>query len=132
VKKNSRYFLLNPILKRISKRKFYYAGIYLGKVKNKKFFPSFNLIMMLAESKANRIVVEKKSAWLFICGRDIFQKGIISTCGSYEKGNHVLVMNEYGDCLGFGRIVSSLNRNMKREVAVKNVSDIGDFLRREK
>ena len=88
--------------------------------------------MMLAESKANRIVVEKKSAWLFICGRDIFQKGIISACGSYEKGNHVLVMNEYGDCLGFGRIVSSLNRSMKREVAVKNVSDIGDFLRREK
>jgi ribosome biogenesis protein Nip4 len=52
--------------------------------------------------------------------------------GSRRKGDHVLVLNEFGDCLGFGRIVTSLVGAAKKgEVAVKNVSDLGDFLRRE-
>jgi len=34
--------------------------------------------------------------------------------------------------LGFGRILCSLEAEAKKtEVAVKNISDIGDFLRRE-
>ena len=132
VKKTGRYFLLNKTLMKIARKNFYYAGTYLGKVKNRKFFPSFELLTMLSEVDANRIVVEKKSAWLFICGRDIFQKGILAVHGSRKKGDHTLVMNEFGECIGFGRIVRNLNTVAKKsEVAVRNISDIGDFLRRE-
>ena len=132
VKKAGRYFLLSKALLKIAKKNFYYSGNYLGKVKNGKFFPSFNLLMMLAQGEANKIVVEKKSAWLFICGKDIFRKGIISVYGSNKKGNHALVLNEYEECLGFGRIVRSLTGSSENEVVVKNISDIGDFLRRER
>lgn len=132
VKKAGRYFLLSKALMKIAKKNFYYSGNYLGKVKNGKFFPSFNLLMMLAQGEANKIVVEKKSAWLFICGKDIFRKGIISVYGSHKKGNHALVLNEYRECLGFGRIVRSLTGSSENEVVVKNISDIGDFLRRER
>jgi ribosome biogenesis protein Nip4 len=131
VQKSGRYFLLNANLQRIIRKDFYYAGTYLGKVKNGKFFPSFNLLMMLAKGEANKIVVDKKAAWLFICGRDIFRKGILAVRGSRKKGDHTLVLNEYGECLGFGKIISSLDKAAATEVAVKNVSDIGDFLRRE-
>ena len=62
---------------------------------------------------------------------DIFRKGIIAVYGSEKKGDHALVLNEFGECLGFGRIIRSLDEAQKNEVAVKNVSDIGDFLRRE-
>jgi ribosome biogenesis protein Nip4 len=86
---------------------------------------------MLEKRGANKIVVENKTAWLFICGRDVFRKGIISVHGSKRKGDHVLVLNQFGDCLGFGRIVCSLGGAQNNEVAVRNVSDIGDFLRRE-
>jgi ribosome biogenesis protein Nip4 len=132
VNKTGRYFLLNKALLSVTRKDFYYAGMYLGKVKNGKFFPSFNLLTMLAEGKANKIVVEKKAAWLFICGRDVFRTGILTVYGSRRKGDHALVLNEFGECLGFGRIVRSLvGAAEKGEVAVKNISDIGDFLRRE-
>jgi ribosome biogenesis protein Nip4 len=132
VNKAGRYFLLNKALLGVSRKDFYYAGTYLGKVKNGKFFPSFNLLAMLAEGEANKVVVEKKAAWLFTCGRDVFRTGIVAVRGSRRKGDHVLVLNEFGECLGFGRIVGSLDGAVKKgEVAVKNVSDVGDFLRRE-
>ena len=132
LEKGGRYFLVNKDLLKIARKDFYYAGIYLGKVKNGKFFPSFNLLTMLARGESNQIVVEKKAAWLFICGRDIFQKSILAVRGSRKKGNHTLVLNEFGECLGFGRIVYSLDGATKKsEVAVKNISDVGDFLRRE-
>jgi ribosome biogenesis protein Nip4 len=131
VNKAGRYFLLNEALLKVTCQDFYYAGTYLGKVKNGKFFPSFNLLTMLAKGEANKIVVEKKAAWLFICGRDIFRKGIVAVYGSRKKGAHALVLNEFGECLGFGRVVGSLDGAKKSEVAVKNISDVGDFLRRE-
>jgi ribosome biogenesis protein Nip4 len=131
VEKGGRYFLLNEALLKIARKDFYYAGVYLGKVKNGKFFPSFNLLTMLAKVEANKIVVEKKAAWLFICGRDVFRKGILAVRGSRKKGDHTLVLNEFGECLGFGRIVHSLDGAAKSEVAVRNISDVGDFLRRE-
>jgi ribosome biogenesis protein Nip4 len=131
VNRAGRIFLLNEALLGVSRKDFYYAGTYLGKVKNGKFFPSFNLLKMLAEGKANKIVVDKKAAWLFICGRDVFGTGVVDVHGSRRKGDHALVLNEFGECLGFGRILSGLGAAEKGEVAVKNISDIGDFLRRE-
>ena len=131
VEKTGRYFLLNESLLRIARKDFYYAGIYLGKIKKGKFFPSFNLLTMLAKGEANKIVVDKKAAWLFICGRDIFSQGILAVRGSQKKGDHALVLNEFGECLGFGRMINRLDRAAANEVVIKNISDVGDFLRRE-
>jgi ribosome biogenesis protein Nip4 len=131
VKRQNRYFLLNENLKKLIAKDFFYAGTYLGKSKNGKFFPSFSLLRMIAEKKGNKVIVDKKTEWLFICGRDIFKQGIIEVVGSRRKGDHTLILNQYGECLGFGVIFSSLDKEKVR-VAVKNISDIGDFLRREK
>jgi ribosome biogenesis protein Nip4 len=131
VRKENRYFLMNESLKKLIMKDFFYVGTYLGKTKNGKFFPSFNLLSMIAEKKANKIIVDKKTAWLFICGRDIFKQGIIKVMGSKRKGDYALILNQHGECLGFGKILRSLDEE-KEGVAVKNISDIGDFLRREK
>ena len=132
VEKSGRYFLLSEGLLKVARKDFYYAGTYLGKVKNGKFFPSFNLLATLAKGEANKILIKKKAAWLFICGRDIFREGILEVRSSLRKGDHTLVLNEFGECLGFGKIMSSLEETTgKNKVAVRNVSDIGDFLRRE-
>jgi ribosome biogenesis protein Nip4 len=132
VEKAGRYFLLNQKLQGLVRRDFYYAGVYLGKVKNRVFFPSFNLLAMFAKGRANKIVVDRKAAWLFICGRDVFRRGVLTMQGSRRKGDYVLVMNDFGECLGFGKILCSLDADVQgAEVAVKNVSDVGDFLRRE-
>jgi len=130
VKQHDRYFLLNEDVKKMVRRDFYYAGTYLGKSKGPKFFPSFDLLDLISQSKSNKIIVDNKTAWLFVCGRDIFRKGILSVEGATRKGAHTLVLNEYKECLGFGRIVRSLE-DVKEGLAVKHVSDVGDFLRRE-
>jgi len=132
VEKQNRYFLLDKKLKELIWNNFFYGGIYLGKTKNGKFFPSFMLLSMIAtKKKANKITVDEKTAWLFICGRDVFRKGVTKVMGSMKKGDYTLVLNEHGECLGFGKILRTLDKE-KGEVAVKNISDIGDFLRREK
>ena len=61
----------------------------------------------------------------------MFHRGITETKGSRKKGSYTLVLNERGECLGFGKIVRDLAEETAG-VAVKNISDIGDFLRRER
>jgi ribosome biogenesis protein Nip4 len=133
VQQDGRYFLLNSAVKPFVKGDFFYAGTFLGKVKDNKFFPSFILLSILAKEQANRIVVDRKAGWLFICGRDIFKKGIMRTYGKVGRNSHVLVLNEFGECLGFGRVMAGIDQGAEKNVvAVANVADLGDFLRRER
>jgi ribosome biogenesis protein Nip4 len=132
VRSRNRYYLLSKRLKQQAPKGFFYAGTYLGAVKGNSFFPSFLLLDMIAQKKSNKIVVDKKAAWLFICGRDIFKRGIIKEKNP-KKGDHVLILNEYNECLGFGKMAINLRAEIDlNKVAVKNILDIGDFLRREK
>ena len=102
----------------------------MGKLKKGIFFPSFNLLKMLANVANNKIVVNPKAAWLFICGRDILKDGLVRIYGSQRRGKYTLILNKYGECLGFGRIVGSFD-GTGNAVLVKNVLDLGDFLRRK-
>jgi len=130
VKKENRYFLISESLKKAVTKDFFYAGAYLGKVKNGKFFPSFILSKMIATGKANKVIVDKKTEWLFVCGRDVFKRGIVKVIGSKKRGDYTLIINQRGECIGFGKILCNLDEE-KGKVAVKNIADIGDFLRRE-
>jgi ribosome biogenesis protein Nip4 len=132
VKKSNRYFLLNKNLKGLIAKNFFYAGVYLGKTRDRTFFPSFNLLAMIAQSDANKTTVDSRTEWLFICGRDIFRKGITGMSKSRKKGDYTLILNAHGDCLGFGKISRSIDRAGRNQVVVENIADIGDFLRREK
>jgi ribosome biogenesis protein Nip4 len=131
--KKGRFFLLNKKIRLISQKDFFYSGVYLGKVEKGKFSPSLNLLSIVSKNKANKVVIDKRAAWLFICGRDIFRKSILGVEGSTKKGNRTLILNNFGDSLGFGKIILDLDRKSKKnEVVIKNILDIGDFLRREK
>ena len=133
VKKQNRFFLINKTLRFQILKDFFYVGAYLGKVKDGIFFPSFILLAMMAETKANKTMVDKKTAWLFICGRDVFKRGIIQMTGSKSKGDYTLVLNQNNECLGFGKILRNINEEKdKSKVIVINISNLGDFLKREK
>jgi len=133
IEKNGRFYLVNECLKPLIRHDFFYVGVFLGKAKEGKFFPSFNLLSMLAKEGGNRVILDRKSAWLFICGRDVLAKSILRIHGSAKKNTNTLVLNEFGECLGFGRIVGKLSGDGESdELAVRNVSDVGDFLRRER
>jgi len=126
---DDKYFLLPSQLVEYAKRKkFFYAGLYLGKSKGKKFFPSINLLNLIKDRTKNKIWIDKKTEWLFVCGRDIFASGIRRT--SLTTGSPIaLVLNQNNEVLGFGKMGEDLK---EKGVVVKNILDIGDFLRREK
>jgi ribosome biogenesis protein Nip4 len=130
VKRGNKYFLLNEELRTTRPGDFFYAGSFLGENRNREFMPGFELLRLIAEKRANKIVVDRKTEWLFICGRDIFRRGITEVIGSGKEGDYVLVLNRRDECLGFGKVVSDLDKN-KSGVVVRNILDIGDFLRRE-
>jgi len=132
VRNRNRYYLLSKKLKHHVPKGFFYAGAYLGAVKGASLFPSFLLLSMIAKIKANKLVIDKKTAWLFICGRDIFKQGILNG-NNLKKGDYTLILNERNECLGFGKTTCNLRGEADaNKVVVKNILDIGDFLRREK
>jgi len=132
VKEGIRYYCVDESLRQTSKRDFFYAGSYLGKVKDGRFFPAFGLLKRMTEGTAARVIVDAKTEWLFVCGRDIFSRGIVKATGPLRKGGYVLVLNKYSECLGFGRLLQNVDSKKDNVVVVKNVLDVGDFLRRER
>ncbi len=95
-------------------------GTYLGS--GKPFHPSTALLDWLGERTEKYVVVDHKAAWLFLCGRDLFAQSILEK--NTDKGD-VLVKNQLGEVLGYGVFTG-------RKVAIKNLLDKGDFLRRER
>jgi len=108
-------------------RSLVYAGKLLGKDRN-LFHPSPALLQEVASGQGplNRVHVDREVGWLFVCGRDIFEESILRREGAFEEGALSLVMLD-GECLGYGRVETFEGRRMLR-----NVFDIGDFLRRER
>jgi ribosome biogenesis protein Nip4 len=133
LKKGNRYYFLEKNIKTLATRDFFYAGTYLGKTRGETFFPSFPLLAMMAKQKANKTKVDAKTEWLFICGRDIFKQGITEITGSKKKGTYTLILNQKGECLGFGKILRDPEEEKSRHPpTIRNIADVGDFLRREK
>ena len=102
-----------------------YTGTYLGQ-NRQRFEPSSILLQMLAkEPDTNKVYVDRGTAWLFVVGKDIFDENILDRSKGVRLGGYCLVM--FGEnCIGYGRYETSLNRKV-----VKNIFDLGDFLRRE-
>ncbi len=96
-------------------------GTFLGEVRKNNFCPSIALLDMLSKLSDRKVFVNEKAEWLFLCGRDLFEEGIVKK--NADRG-FVLVQNKLDENLGYGEIVSG-------RIAVKNFLDKGDFLRRE-
>ena len=131
INKNGRIFLLNDKLDKYP-NDFFYAGQFLGKIKLGKITPSLQLLSILSKNKANKIILNNEASWLFIFGKDINLGGIVRSKGSLKKGDITLVFNCLGDCLGFGKIIGNNDKKLEKKIFLKNLLDIGDFLRREK
>lgn len=132
INKKGRIFLVNKNLYEYSKMDFFYAGLYLGNIKKGKIIPSLYLLSFLSKNKANKVIVDNKTAWLFIYGKNIFSEGILRVDDPLKKGDLTLILNSYDDCLGLGKLLDDLNKkSTQNKVIIENLFDIGDFLRRE-
>ncbi len=96
-----------------------YCSKRLGMMTRNKFRPSIALIDLIASKTARKAVVNDKSAWLFICKKNILKEGIIRK--AVDEGL-VIVVNKENEVLGYGKITGA---------GITNLLDRGDFLRRE-
>lgn len=114
----------SPVKPPIEVPELVYTGTYLGQNRG-RFKPSSILLKILGdEPETHKVYVDRDTAWLFLVGKDIFEENIQKSV-NFWLGGYCLVM--YGDhCIGYGRFETSVNRRV-----VRNVYDIGDFLRRE-
>lgn len=92
------------------------AGLLLGTIK-KNFTPSLALLRMIAPHTDKKILLNEKSAWLFVCGRDIFLKSI--TNGNTEA-KLVIVEDEHKQVLGLAK---------KQKDMYTNVMHAGELLK---
>ncbi len=99
-----------------------HAGLLLGEMKGKNFKPAFPLLDILNTMTDCKAVIDDKAEWLFLCGRDVFAKSVVS---STVDSGLVLVTNRKDEVLGYGSF------QKKDNIAIKNILDRGDFLRRE-
>jgi len=96
-------------------------GTFLGS--GKPFHPSIGLLDWLDKRTENHVIIDRKAAWLFLCGRDIFAESVLKQ--NINNGHMVLVKNEENEVLGLGEMTG-------RKVSIRNVLDKGNFLRRER
>lgn len=128
IKINDKRFIINTeLLNSIKDRsRLVYIGTFIGRTK-KTWKPSTILLEHVSkEDETNKIWVNDQTAWLFVCGRDIFIENVIKSSPQIISGLHYLVINN-NDCLGVVRVDTINNMTI-----MKNIFDVGDFLRREK
>lgn len=99
---------------------FFAAGDFLGKIDRNQFVPSVSLLHRISKVTKRIVIISDKVAWLFVCGRNILDAGVVKG----DVSTPVIVMNKQREVLGYGF--------PDADVAVKNKWDIGDFLRRER
>lgn len=98
-------------------------GLFLGEHK-KRFEASLALLDLIAKTSDRKAFVNKEAEWLFLCGRDVFEKNMVRET---VKEGIVLVQNEANENLGFG-----LLSKKGGELLIKNILDKGVYLRSKK
>jgi len=106
------------------------VGLYLGE-ERRDFQPTSALINLLAEHNDKRVVIGSKSAWLFLCGRDILMDGVLEA-GDHRQHDLVFVADHHGNILGYGRVIAPYDGSKHNKQYVKHLLDKGEYLRREK
>lgn len=128
-KKGKQFFLLTKELKKIQdtiEDQAVSAGLFLGELVKTKFIPSPDLIILCAPTANNTIIIDEKSAWLFICGRDIFEESIIEKREQDKANKFHIVCNEKKEVIGIAK-----RKREKNKYTFLNEYDIGYLLRRE-
>jgi len=112
----------------------FYAGIFAGEVEKNIFAPSLAVLDFLSKNTDKKFVkLDYKRSVLFSCGRDIPSAGIVSASKDLRKNDIIIVLNENNEGIGYGRVLEQgiVLQELKAKPVIKNLYDIGDFIRRE-
>ncbi len=127
----NKYYLISKELWALTEKinlNFFTIGVYLGHEKNEKFFPSLALLNILAKHTDDKIMLKDIGEMDFLYKKDLRSRHIKQYNGESKVGFLRLVVNEKNECLGYAKIVKTLD---SPGIVLKNKLDMGDYLRRE-
>ena len=105
-----------------------YSGECIAHIRGPVLIPSIGFLQQIGKEARKHVILNPKAEWLYICGRDVFSKGIASH-NNPMVGDRVVVLNQHKECLGYGDMVAPFT---DKRVVIKRLFDIGDLLRRER
>ena len=100
----------------------YAFGTFVGtiKVDAEKFYPNIEFFYFVNVER-NYAVLKPRSAFMFTTGKGVFREGVREY--RWKGSRKLVILDENGIVLGLGLI----QRNF-----IKNITDVGEFLRRHK
>ena len=104
------------------------AGLLLGEVKQKKFSPAIPLLNIIGKQTSQKVSLDEDTAYLFICGRDIFPATISEQTRDINLSAPFIVTNEKDEVLGYAK----KGKDKSNRTVYTNLLDIGNYLRKEK
>mgnify|MGYP000167906647 CR=1 FL=1 len=111
----------------------YSLGLFIGWRMNEVFIPSpwlFNYIYNCIGKVKAAIEIDEKASHLYLYGRDIFSSSIMKIYEPIEKNSYVAILDFEGEIIGVGLVLKHPLEAEEKEVVVKNIFDMGWFLRR--
>lgn len=128
-------FLLSPRLWELFQqirphRHPYYLGLYLGTLTDEELQLSLPVLHHLADDVKDtaKVVVNSKGEQRFLYGHVLRKPLIVHKPSRPQKEQKVLVLNNNGEGLGYGRVKST----KPEEFTITNQLDLGWYLRRGK
>ena len=119
---------LYSTFKKMKKRP-YSLGFFFAEISDEVKF-SFGVADKYEKFKKRQVVVSRFGEEKFLYKRNLMKKHIVKYTADIKEGNLVVVINQRGDALGFGKALFSCGEEFKKEGAlVKNISDKGFFVK---
>ncbi len=114
----------------------YSIGLGIGEIRNDEFLFSLSGGGFIFDYSNKKAIINIDAEQLFLYKRDIHCKSITSIKEGLLQGDKVLIANSNNDYLGLGKIVLPIseikNPQNEDEVAIKNIIDLGWYLRKGK
>ncbi len=127
----NKYYLISKKLQELSRqilRQPELIGLFLGEVKDGKFSPSLPLLSIIAKDTNEKVIVKDIGENDFLYGKNLRPRHIIKMEGTLKEGFLKIAVNERNECLGLAKI----KKIVGNEISMRNVLDVGDYLRRER
>ena len=108
----------------------YSLGFFFAEISEEEVKFSLGVAEKYAKLKRRTVVASKYGEEKFLYNRNLMKKHVVSCTQDVVEGDLVIVVNQQGDALGFGRALFSATDKVKKEGAlVKNLSDRGFFVK---
>ncbi len=114
----------------------YSIGLGIGEIKKNELLLTLSGGYFISPHTDKKAIINPEAEQLFLYMRDIYCKSIISIKKGLSREDKVLITNTSNDYLGLGKILLLISDfgdpKKKDEVAIKNIIDLGWYLRKGK